>query len=106
MLTSEFQSLGIFFGIFHVEMITSAFQCVGIVFGICHVETWNPNLTIFQALGKLSWLKPLTDLIIPVFWNCHVENPKIKKRSWGHHRLGSWTAKVNCEEPSPFMASY
>jgi hypothetical protein len=39
MLTSAFQSVGIFFGICHVEMLTSAFQSVGIVFGICHVET-------------------------------------------------------------------
>jgi hypothetical protein len=39
MLTSAFQSLGIFFGICDVEMLTSAFQSVGIVFGICHVET-------------------------------------------------------------------
>jgi hypothetical protein len=37
------------------------------------------TLTIFQALGKLSWLKPVTNLTIPVFWNCHVENPKVKK---------------------------
>jgi hypothetical protein len=62
--------------------------------------------TIFQALGKLSWLKPLTNLTIPVFWNCHVENPKIKKC---HGVIIVWEAglqKVNCEEPSPFMARY
>jgi hypothetical protein len=34
-------------------MLTSAFQSVGIVFGICHVETWNANLTIIPGFGKI-----------------------------------------------------